>query len=110
MRDFAERFVKLGRRIEATRIGAAIKEGEKYDCPKVAPVDATEVTSRMEHIKPELIPIAKFILEYAYWDLHKDEWNHPVIVAPVFRMLDALTLDGKSYCCQGTTSKQWKEK
>ena len=51
------------------------KPVEKYDCPAISVPQAVEVTSRVKHIKENLIPIANFILEYVYWDLHKDEWS-----------------------------------
>jgi hypothetical protein len=71
----------------------------KYTCPETPVSDAVEVTSRMAWIKDELKPIAQSILTYAHWNLHKDEWNHPVIEVPVFRVLDALAQEGKPYCC-----------
>lgn len=74
-------------------------ETDKYDCPSTPIEEAVEVTSRMEHIDEELKPIANFIMNYASWNLHKDEWNQPVIEVPLFRALDALVQRGKPYCC-----------
>ena len=76
-------------------------EMDKFDCPVTPIEEAIEVTSRMQHIDEELKPIAKFIMDYASWNLHKDEWNQPTIEVPLFRVLDALVLKGKPYCCAG---------
>jgi hypothetical protein len=51
----------------------------------------------MKWIGKDLKPVAKFILEFANWNLHKDEWNHPVLEVPLFRVLDALIQRGKPY-------------
>ena len=72
--------------------------GEKYERPGTAVKDAIEVTSRMAYIKDEQKPIANFLLDYAYWDLHKDSWSQPTVVVPVFRVLDAIAQEGKPYC------------
>lgn len=69
---------------------------EKYDCPTIQKKE--DVASRMEYIDEDLKPIADFILDYAEWNLHKDEWNHPVLEVPLFRVLDALVQRGKPYC------------
>ena len=76
-------------------------ETGKYDCPTTPIEEAVEVTSRMQHIDEEMKPIAKFIMDYASWNLHKDECNQPVIEVPLFRVLDALVQRGKPYCCAG---------
>ena len=76
-------------------------EVDKFDCPTTPIEEAIEVTSRMQHIDEEMKPIAKFIMDYASWNLHKDEWNHPVIEVPLFRVLDALVQMGKPYCDAG---------
>lgn len=68
-----------------------------FDMPEISAKDSVEVASRMEHIDEDLRPIAEFILDYALWELHKDEWNQPTMVVPVFRALDALILKGKPY-------------
>lgn len=73
-------------------------EADKYDRPTTPIEEAVEVTSRMQHIDEEMKPIAKFIMDYASWNLHKDEWNQPVIEVPLFRVLDALAQKGKPYC------------
>lgn len=73
----------------------------KYDCPTTPIEEAVEVTSRMQHIDDDMKPIAKFIVDYASWNLHKDEWNQPVLEVPLFRVLDALVQRGKPYCCAG---------
>lgn len=51
----------------------------------------------MKYIDDNLKPIAEFILEYANWDLNKDEWNQPTLTVPVFRVLDALITKGQNY-------------
>jgi len=71
---------------------------EKFECPKVKIQDAIEVSSRMKYIDDDLKPIAEFIMNYASWNLHKDEWNQPVLEVPLFRVLDALAQKGKPYC------------
>lgn len=73
------------------------KKCEMFDMPEISAKDSVEVASRMEHIDEDLKPIAEFILDYALWDLRKDEWNQPTMVVPVFRALDALILKGKPY-------------
>lgn len=73
------------------------KVEEKYKMPNIPIHEDTSVTSRMQYIDDELKPIAEFILEYAGWNLHKEEWNHPVLEVPVFRVLDALITKGKPY-------------
>ena len=74
-------------------------ETKKFECPKVKIQDAIEVSSRMKYIDDDLKPIAEFIMNYASWNLHKDEWNQPVLEVPLFRVLDALAQRGKPYCC-----------
>jgi len=71
---------------------------EKFECPNIKIKDTIEVSSRMKHVDEDLKPIADFIMEYASWNLHKDEWNHPVLEVPLFRVLDALIQRGKPYC------------
>ena len=73
------------------------KKREMFDMPEISAKDSVEVISRMEHIDEDLKPIAEFILDYALWDLRRDEWNQPTMVVPVFRALDALILKGKPY-------------
>lgn len=73
-------------------------KSEKFECPNIKLNDAIEVSSRMKYIDNDLKPIAEFILEYANWDLNKDEWNQPTLTVPVFRVLDALINKGKPYC------------
>ena len=53
----------------------------------------------MKYIDDDLKPIAEFILDYADWDLNKDEWNQPTITVPVFRVLDALINKEQDYRC-----------
>lgn len=72
---------------------------EKFDCPNIKIKDVIEVSSRMKHIDEDLKPIADFITDYASWNLHKNEWNQPVLEVPLFRVLDALAQRGKPYCC-----------
>lgn len=76
-------------------------EVDLFERPETPIKDAVEVTSRMQHIDDDIKPIAEFILNYASWNLHKDEWNQPVIEVPLFRVLDALVQRGKPYCCAG---------
>lgn len=71
---------------------------EKFECPNIKIKDVIEVSSRMKHIGEDLKPIADFIMNYASWNLHKDEWNQPVLEVPLFRVLDALVQRGKPYC------------
>jgi hypothetical protein len=76
------------------------KQGDTsvFYVPEISIKDAVEVTSRMQYIEDDMKPIADFIIDYAYWDLHKDEWNQPTITVPLFRVLDALIQRGKPYC------------
>ena len=71
---------------------------EMYERPTIKIKDDTSVISRLQYIDDDLKQIAEFILEYASWNLHKDEWNHPVLEVPLFRVLDALIQRGKPYC------------
>ena len=75
------------------------KVEEKFERPNIKIKDAIEVSSRMKYIDEDLKPIADFIMDYASWNLHKDEWNQPVLEVPLFRVLDALAQRGKPYCC-----------
>ena len=70
---------------------------EEYDVPNIPIKDSEVVTSRMKYIDDNLKPIAKFVMDYANWDLRKDEWNHPVATVPLFRVLDALAQNVKQY-------------
>lgn len=72
-------------------------EEDRFERPNIKINDAIEVSSRMKYIDEDLKPIAEFILDYCSWNLHKDEWNHPTIEVPLFRVLDALMLRGKPY-------------
>ncbi len=76
------------------------KEDDKYEIPDIKTKDTIEVSSRMKYIDEDLKPIAEFIMNYASWNLHKDEWNQPVLEVPLFRVLDALAQRGKPYCCR----------
>ena len=87
--DIAKHFFELGTRT---------KKEEKYKIPSVPKTEDVSVTSRMAMIDNDLKPIAEFILDYTDWNLHKDEWNHPVLEVPLFRVLDALIQRGKDYC------------
>jgi hypothetical protein len=73
------------------------KAEEKFERPSTMIEDSECVGSRMKYIDEDLKPVAKFILEFANWNLHKDEWNHPVLEVPLFRVLDALIQRGKPY-------------
>lgn len=74
-----------------------VKVGE-FERPNININDAVEVSSRMKYIDDELKPIAEFILEYASWNLHQDEWSSPTLEVPLFRVLDVLVQKGKPYC------------
>lgn len=85
------------------------KQGESgtFDVPQTPIKDAVEVTSRMQYISDDMKPIAEFIMGYANWDLHKDEWNQPTLTVPLFRVLDALIQRGKPYGeCNQNIEKQ----
>jgi len=69
----------------------------EYVVPETPIKDSEAVTSRMKYIDENLKPIAEFIIDYANWDLRKDEWNHPVATVPLFRVLDALVQNGEQY-------------
>ena len=75
-----------------------VKEDNKFELPDIKIKDSIEVSSRMKYIDDNLKPIAEFIMDYASWNLHKDEWNQPVLEVPLFRVLDALVQRGKPYC------------
>ena len=82
-----------------------------FDVPKISIKNAVEVTSRMQYIDDDIKPIAEFIMDYANWDLHKDEWNQPTLTVPLFRVLDALIQKGKPYCvCNQNIEKQSEQK
>ena len=79
--------------------------------PEISIKDAVEVTSRMQYIEDDMKPIADFIMDYAYWDLHKDVWNQPTLTVPLFRVLDALIQRGKPYGdCSQNIAKQDEQK
>ena len=82
-----------------------------FDVPKISIKNAVEVTSRMQYIDDDIKPIAEFIMDYANWNLHKDEWNKPTLTVPLFRVLDALIQKGKPYCvCNQNIEKQGEQK
>ena len=82
-----------------------------FDVPKISIKNAVEVTSRMQYIDDDIKPIAEFIMDYANWDLHKDEWNQPTLTVPLFRVLDSLIQKGKPYCaCNQNIEKQGEHK
>ncbi|MCR5697734.1 MAG: hypothetical protein K6G73_12245 [Marinilabiliaceae bacterium] len=84
-----------------------VKVEDKFERPNIGVKDAVEVTSRMQYISDDMKSIAEFVMEYASWNLHKDEWNHPVLEVPLFRVLDALIQKGKPYCvCSQEIKKQ----
>ena len=89
------------------------KQGEfgTFDAPQTPIKDAVEVTSRMPFISNDMKPIAEFIMGYANWDLHKDEWSQPTLTVPLFRVLDALIQRGKPYGeCSQNIEKQGEQK
>ena len=71
---------------------------EEFECPDIKIKDAIEVSSRMKHIDEDLKPVADFIMHYASWNLHSEEWNQPTLEVPLYRVLDALVQRGKPYC------------
>ena len=73
---------------------------EKFDMPQTPIKETVEVSSRMNCIGEDLKPIAEFVLDYASWNLHRDEWGQPTLEVPLFRVLDALALRGKPYVMQ----------
>ena len=82
-----------------------------FEVPETSIKDAEEVTSRMQHIEDDMKPIAEFIINYANWNLHKDEWNQPTLTVPLFRVLDALIQRGKPYGeCVQNIEKQGENK
>ena len=78
----------------------AQKVDDIFEHPNIKAEDTIEVASRMPHIHDNLKPIAEFIIDYAHWNLHKDECNQPTLEVPLFRVLDALVQKGKPYCSQ----------
>ena len=68
-----------------------------FETPKTPVKDTTEVSSKMQYIDDDLKPIADFIIDYAGWNLHKEEWSCPTLTVPLFRVLDALIQRGKPY-------------
>lgn len=79
------------------KLGVRVQKEEKYEVPSVSKTEGVSVTSRMAMIDDDLKPIANFILGYARWNLHKAEYNHPVLEVPLFRVLDALIQKGEPY-------------
>ena len=75
-----------------------VNNNDKFQVPESSIKDDVSVQSRYAYIPDELKPIADFIIGYAGWNLHKDEWNHPVAEVPLFRVLDALAQNGRPYC------------
>lgn len=73
------------------------KQEKKFDAPKGSIKDDESITSRMKHIPEQLKPIAEFVIQYAHWNLHSDEWNQTVPEVPLFRVLDALVQNGEPY-------------
>ena len=96
---WSEHIATLGKIISFLDTLEAKEAEEKFECPKVKIQDVIEVSSRMKYIDDDLKPIAEFIMNYASWNLYKDEWNQPVLEVPLFRVLDALAQRGKPYCC-----------
>ena len=73
------------------------KQEQKFDAPNGSIKDDESITSRMKYIPEQLKPIAEFVIRYAHWNLHSEEWNHPVPEVPLFRVLDALAQNGEPY-------------
>ena len=89
---YLERFLSFIGTLEVKKVE------EKFERPNINVNDAEEVSSRMKYIDDDLKPIADFIMDYASWNLHKDEWGSPTLEVPLFRVLDALIQRGKDYC------------
>lgn len=70
-----------------------------YEPPKENIKDCVAVQSRLQQVPEDLKDIANFVIEYSCWNLHEEEWNHPVAEVPLFRVLDALIQRGKPYQC-----------
>lgn len=60
------------------------------------PKYAIEIKSRYGHLSEEKRRIVDFLLEYCFFDDEQIYTNGTVLV-PMFRVLDALTLDGNPY-------------
>lgn len=90
--DTCDKFLSFIETIEVKKVE------EMYERPTIKIEDDISVISRLQHIDADLKPIADFIIDYASWNLHKEEWNHPVLEVPLFRVLDALVQRGKPYC------------
>ena len=95
----------IGERKQEKWIAWLEKMGEQkpilFETPKTPVKDTTEVSSRMQSIDDDLKPIANFIMDYASWNLHKEEWSCPTLTVPLFRVLDALIQRGKPYIFRG---------
>ena len=79
---------------------------EEFECPDIKIKDAIEVSSRMKHIDEDLKPVADFIMHYASWNLHSEEWNQPTLEVPLYRVLDALVQRGKPYCVEAKSTER----
>lgn len=89
------------------------KQGKSntFKVPETSIKNAEEVASRMQYIEDDMKPIAEFIINYANWNLHKDEWNQPTLTVPLFRVLDALIQRGNPYGeCVQNIGKQGEQK
>lgn len=89
------------------------KQGEfgTFDAPQTPFNEVLEVTSRMQYISDDMKPIAEFIMDYANWDLRKEEWSQPTLTVPLFRVLDALIQRGKPYGeCSQNIENQGEQK
>jgi len=71
---------------------------EYFERPNEKLSERIEVKSRLDEVPEDLMPIAKFVMEYANWNLHKCEWSQPTLEVPLFRILDALINRGNGYC------------
>lgn len=59
-----------------------------------------EIQSRYKHLPEDKKQIADFLLGYCFTD-HEEVYTNGTVLVPMFRVLDALIQDGKSYCCAG---------
>ena len=74
-----------------------VNNNDKFQVPESSIKDDVSVQSRYAYIPDKFKPIADFIIDYAGWNLHKDEWNHPVAEVPLFRVLDALIVVTRTF-------------
>lgn len=94
--------IKVTDNCEAMRENTERMTEELFPCPMIPIKEDVAVASRIKYIDDELMPIANFILDYAGWNLHKEEHSQPTLEVPVYRVLDALIQKGKPYAIRGS--------